>query len=252
MSKNSLIFGRALFTLVIIIIFGLIIINEKGGKIFLPKVTNKINDYINEKYNQIEKDIIIEKIDYNNKVFKAKIVSKHNNNLYFYIIYKNKKIYDTYKKDYIEGNSILNYLNKKIEKEINEKTNTKYKVYPIATLDKYTNNVKDNIIKEQELLSLKYYYLEKEITTDITSEKITNIITKYIKSNEENSIKPKYYKFIIINKNDSTNVIQISNITEEFVYIPNNEQIIKDILNKNNSILLEESKIKYKYLNEEE
>ena len=252
MNKNSLIYGRAIFTLIIIIAFGLIIINEKGGKIFLPKVTNKINDYINDNFTQIKEEIKIDKIDYKNKIFTAKIVSKNNKNLYFYIIYKDKKLNDTYKKDYTEGNSILKYLSNKIEEEIYEKTNIKYKVYPIATLDKYTDNVKNQIIKEKELLSLKYYYLEKEITIDLTNENIVNEITKYIKSNEENNIKPKYYKFIIIDKNDSTNVIQISNITEEFINNNNKEQLINEILNKNNSDLLKNSKIKYKYLNEEE
>lgn len=68
MSKNSLIYGRAIFTLIVIVAFGLIIVNEKGGKIFLPKATNKINNYINEKYSQIKEDISIEKIDYKNRI----------------------------------------------------------------------------------------------------------------------------------------------------------------------------------------
>lgn len=161
MNKNSLIIGRAIFTLFIIIAFGLIIVNEKGGKIFLPKATNKINTYIDENYNQIKEEIAIENIDYKNRTFTAKIISKQNKNLFFYITYKNKKIQDTYQKDYIEGKSILTYLNKKIEKEINDKTNIEYKVHEISTLDKYTDNVKEQIIKEENLLSLRYYYLEK-------------------------------------------------------------------------------------------
>ena len=93
MNKNSLIFGRAIFTLFIIIAFGLIIVNEKGGKIFLPKATNKINTYIDENYNQIKEEIAIENIDYKNRTFTAKIISKQNKNLFFYITYKNKKIH---------------------------------------------------------------------------------------------------------------------------------------------------------------
>ena len=88
MSKNSLIYGRAIFTLIVIVAFGLIIVNEKGGKIFLPKATNKINNYINEKYSQIKEDISIEKIDYKNRIFTAKVTSKKNKHLSFNITYK--------------------------------------------------------------------------------------------------------------------------------------------------------------------
>ena len=252
MNKNSLIIGRAIFTLFIVIAFGLIIVNEKGGKIFLPKITNKINAYIDEKYHQIKEETSIEKIDYKNQTFKAKITSKQNKNLFFYIIYKNKKIKDTYKNDYVEGNSLLTYLNKKIEKDIYDKTSIKYKAHEISTLDSYTDNVKERIIKEENILSLKYYYLEKEITTELSSKIIIEEISKCIKINTEKNITPKYYKFVIINKNDSTNVIEISNITEDFVNNNNNEQIITDIINKNKSQMINDSKIKYKYLNEEE
>lgn len=252
MSKNSLIYGRAIFTLIVIVAFGLIIVNEKGGKMFLPKATNKINNYINENYSQIKEDISIEKIDYKNRIFTAKVTSKKNKHLSFNITYKNKSIKDTYKKDYIEGNSLLTYLNKKNEEEILKKTNTNYKSHAITTLDKYTNNVKDEIINEKNLLSLKYYYLEKEITTDFKVENIINEISKNIELNTKNNITPKYYKFILINKTDTTNVIEIKNITEEFINNNKKEQIIKDIISKNDSQILKDNKIKYKYLNEEE
>lgn len=252
MSKNSLIYGRAIFTLIIIISFGLIIVNEKGGKIFLPKATNKINTYINENYSQIKEDISIENIDYKNRIFTTKVTSKQNKHLFFNITYENKSIKDTYKKDYIEGNSLLTYLNKKNEEEILKRTNSNYKSYAITTLDKYTKNVKDEIINEKNLLSLKYYYLEKEITTDFKAETIVNEISKDIELNNIKNITPKYYKYIIISKEDTTNVIEITNITEEFLNNNNKEQMIEDIINKNDSQNLRDSKIKYKYLNEEE
>ena len=101
------------------------------------------------------------------------------------------------------------------EEEILKKTNTNYKSHAITTLDKYTNNVKDEIINEKNLLSLKYYYLEKEITTDFKVENIINEISKNIELNTKNNITPKYYKFVLINKTDTTNVIEITNINAE-------------------------------------
>ena len=183
--------------------------------------------------------------------FTAKIVSKENKNLYFYITYKKRQIKDTYKKDFLEGNSLLNYLNNKIENEIYKKTNIKYnKVNAISTLDKYTNNVQKEIINENNLLTLKYYYLEKEIIIDNwEKESITNEIIKYIKINEENQINPKYYIFTIIDKKDKTKVLEISNINNTFITNNNKKQIIEDILNDNNSNLINDNNIKYEYLN---
>ena len=86
----------------------------------------------------------------------------------------------------------------------------------------------------------------------MSSKNIIDEITKNININTEKNITPKYYKIIIINKDDTTNVIEISNITENFLTNNNKEQIITDIINKNNSQLIKDSKIKYKYLNEEE
>ena len=57
-----------------------------------------------------------------------KITCKKNKDLYFYLTYKNGKITDTYKEDYLEGKSLLNNLNNKMTKEINNKTKDTYKI----------------------------------------------------------------------------------------------------------------------------
>ena len=250
MSKNGLILGRALFTLIVIVSFGIIILNEKGGSIFISKAKKNINAYIDENYNQIKDSISIESVKYKNRTFTTKIVSKDNKNLYFYIIYKNKKITDTYKKDYLEGKSYLTYIDNKLEDDIYNKTKQKCKVNAISTLDKYTEKVRENLMKENNLLSLKYYYIEKEIQINNWNAKnISDDITKFIYINLENNITPKYYKIIITDNKDVTKSIELSNITEDFIN-NNNEKLINDIITKNNSIELRNSKITYKYLNE--
>lgn len=250
MSKNGLILGRALFTLIIIVSFGIIILNEKGGTLFLSKAKNNINTYIDENYSQIKDNIKIESVKYKDRSFTAKIVSKDNKNLYFYITYKDKKITDTYKKDYLEGNSYLTYIDNKLEDTIYNKTNQKCKVKAISTLDNYTETVRENILKENDLLTLKYYYIEKELQiNEWNAKEISDEITKYISLNLSNNITPKYYRIIITDSKDVTKSIEISNITEEFIN-NNNEQTINDIINKNKSTELNNSKIEYKYLNE--
>ena len=45
-----------------------------------------------------------------------KVKNIKNKNHYFYIKYSNKKITDTYKEDYIQGKSLLNEIQKNLEK----------------------------------------------------------------------------------------------------------------------------------------
>lgn len=237
--------------LIIILSFGFIIINEKAEIIFSKKITNKVNSYINDNYKNIKNNIKIGKITYNNKVFKTKIISKENNNLYFYIYYTKGKITDSYKKDYEEGSTLLKHINKKLTKQINKKTNIKCITNSTTTLNKYTDKVKERIIKEDKLQSLKFYYIKNEIdleTWDKTN--ISNSIVDIISKMQKKEIYPKYYVFIINNTNEITKSIEINNIQEDFINNPNKEDIIKDILNNNNSKLLNDNNITFKYLNE--
>ena len=140
-----------------------------------------------------------------------------------------------------------------MEQDIRKKTSTSVKVSIISTLDKYTSLVQDKIITEDNLLELKFYNIEKDLTIkDWTSKEILTSISELVTKCQNNNITPKSYTFTITNSKDITQSIQISNITEEFINSKDNEQIINDILEDNNSKLVKNNKIKYKYLNEEE
>ena len=67
---------------------------------------------------------------------------------------------------------------------------------------------------------------------------------------QKKEIDPKYYVFIINYTNEITKSIEINNIQEDFINNSNKEDIIKDILNNNNSKLLNDNNITFKYLNE--
>ena len=253
MNKNKLIIQRSIFTLAIIIIFGLIIMNEKGGTLFSKKAKKNITEYVEEKYNSEINYLKIKSPTYNKKVFKSKIISKKNKNYYFYVIYHKGKITDTYKKDYLEGKSILNYLDKKLEKEITTKTKKKTTVHPISKLNNFTEQVQERIINEESLLELKYYYIEYELEIEKWDEKtITEKISNHLNIINKKKITPKYQNITIISKTDITKAIRINNITEELINNKMKNNIINDIINNNNSKLLKENKITYKYLNEEE
>jgi hypothetical protein len=172
-----------------------------------------------------------------------KVESKENENHYFYINYYNKKITDTYKKDYVEGKNLLMHIKKKLKKDINSKTNANCDIEITNTLDKYTSIVQERIIKEDNLLELKFFIVKKElIIDDWNEENITNKINKFI--DKFTDITPKSYTITITNKDDPTESIEIKNITDNV-----SKEIISDIINDKKSDLLKENKITYKYLN---
>lgn len=245
--QNKLILGRSIFLLFIIISLGLIIINEKKDQIFIPKVKEKINIYLKENYNE---NFSIDNIEYKNSKFIAKISSTINKNHYFYVTYSKRKIKDTYKEEYLKGKNLLNHIEKNLEQEINKLVNKPCSITINTTLDNYTDTVKEKIINEDNLINLKIYSINKELLIkNWNSSEITNYINNFIKEISSHNINPKYYKFIITNKNDITESFEISNITEDFLSNPYNNHIVNDILNNNNSNIIKENNIKYKYLN---
>ena len=251
--QRRLLFARNVFLFIIFVCFGVIIVTEKASGLLIPKVEKKMTEYLNTNYSELLSDIKSSEVTYDKTIYKMKVTSLDNKDLFFYIYYQDKKLTDTYQKDYVEGKKLLEKIKKDLEDSIRKKTNTSVKVEVLASLDQYTTRVKDRIIKEDNLLELKFYTIEKEIPiTDWNAKSITKSITELIEKFQDNKITPKSYKIIITNSKDVTEAIEISNITEDFITTKDNEQIISDILNNKNSKLIKENNIKYKYLNEEE
>ena len=46
-------FARSIFTFIIFVIFGIIICTEKGGHLLIPKIQEKINEYLTTNYKNI-------------------------------------------------------------------------------------------------------------------------------------------------------------------------------------------------------
>lgn len=247
--QKQLLFARSIFIFIILVAFGVIIVTEKAGGILIPKANEKIKDYINTKYKNEKDNFKLGKTTFKNTTYTMKVTNKENKNHYFYINYSHKKTTDTYKKDYVEGKTLLTYIKKNLKRDIEKETSTSCEIIILNTLDKYTTIVQNKIIKEDNLKELKFYNLKKEIiiknwNSKEISEKISNTITMY----KENNITPKNYIIIITNKDDVTNSIEIT-LNEEFINNSSQEKIISDIINDNNSKLLKENKITYKYLN---
>lgn len=239
--QKKLTLERGIFVVIVFVLLGIIVITEKFGNIMIPKATKKINTYIEDKYKNL--NLKTNKVTFKNTTYTMKVESKENKNHYFYINYYNRKITDTYKKDYVEGKNLLTYIKKKLKKEINNKTNANCDIEITSTLNEYTNIVKERIIKEDNLLELKFFIIKRELIIDNWDEEtITNKINNFLEKFED--ITPKSYTITITNKEDITESIEIKNITNKVT-----KEIISDIINNKKSDLLKENKITYKQLN---
>ncbi len=246
--QKKLLFARNIFFFLIMIAFTVIIMSEKKETILIPKITDKINQYIEENYNK--DNFNLGKVQYNNQKYSMKISSKENKKRYFYIYYSKKKITDTYQEDFIQGKSILSTIQKNIQKEIETKLKNHISVEITTTLDQFTESVQERIIKEDNLLELKIYNIKEEIIISNWNEKdITKTLETYLLKYKEHNINPKYFIITITDNQDITKSIEISNITLDFPNNQNKETIISDIINDNNSSLLKSNIITYKYKN---
>lgn len=245
--KIKLTIQMAIFFFIIFTIFSIIIIKEKTTNLLLPKIELKLNDYIMENYNDL--DIKKGKTIIENNAYRMKVMNKTNNNLYFYISYSNKKISDTYKKDYVEGKTILEHSNKLIEKIITKKTNITCNIKINNTYNNFSDKVKELILEEKNLESLKIYTLETEISSTWDKTSITSSITNIMTTLEKEKITPKNYTITITDKKDITKSVKITNLTTQNIENNNLDIIINDIINNEKTNILSENKITYEYLN---
>ena len=110
--------------------------------------------------------------------------------------------------------------------------------------------IQKRILREDNLVNLRIYNIEKVYKVDkIDNETISKIIKDEITSIENNNITPRTYKFTFTEKKDITNSLEISNITYKFINNESYNEIINDIINDNNSKLVKNAGIEYKYLN---
>lgn len=236
--------------LIVFVVFGVTIVNEKLSPLKIPKVTEKITQYINSTYKDILNDIEIQEVEYKELKYQTKIINKNNQNYYFYVYYQDKKLSDTYKDDYLKGKSILNYQKDNIVKNIKNKTKSTYKITMNKTLDKYTENMKEKILTSDKPESLKIYNLESNITVSKFDSKNISSTIKSLNDNFNNkNIIPKSYTFIVTDTEKEDLAIKISNITSETINSNDFINIINDIINNKKSNLINTYKIEYEYLN---
>ncbi len=232
--KTKLNLGMAILYLVIFVVFGIIIVNEKLTILIMPK----FEEYINNNYKEISHTIEYSSLQEENNKHYLIIENTSNKNLNFKITYSNNNFITTYQEDYIEGNSIITYLEEKHSTD-------DYKINIEKKLNEYTKEIQDKII-DDNFLDLSIYQINKDITLDnFTIEEITNIL---VNSQEEN-LNPSTHNFTITNNQNIVESIEINNLTTEVLNNPYFYLVITDILNNNKSDFITENNITFKHLN---
>ncbi len=246
-TKNKLTLYMGIFYLIIILLFGLIIINEKKSDFIIPKIRKKLISYTEEKYNN--KEFKYEKVKNKNEKYYLKVVSKLNNNLYFIVKYQDNKISDTYKKDYLEGATINKYMSKKmnnyIKKDITSSTDiyNKYEVEYNTKLNDCTNIVKEKILKEDYTLPIYTINIETKYYNFSNIKDIFLGISNYTK---KLNLNPKNYNITL---NNTENISKSMNLLIDNDIIVNNIDEVVIAITNNNQLLLNKYNIKLKYLN---
>lgn len=237
--------------LITFVFFGVIVVNIKMGSVLIPKIDKKLNNYINSEYKDIKDELKIEKTKYNQVkgTYQVKVKNKTNKKLYFTVTYNKKDITSTYQKDYVEGKTILTYLKTKYEQELNK--SKKYQNQTITfkrKLNKYTGNVKEKIINNDNIKDLPIYNLSTEIYINKWDQQVlNNEITKYYKYVTKLNYNPKEYEILISNNNNVEQSVKISKLTNNLI-INNTTEIINGIIN-NDKTIIQKYNINYQYMN---
>ncbi len=248
--QRKLTIGMAIFTFIVFISFGVILLNEKSAPYFAPRIEKKLINYINQKYKDEFDNFNIGKTKYTKTKYELKVESKENKNLYFIVTYYNKKITDTYKSDYKEGKSLITSITRITEKDLKNKYKQDFKIKNVKTLNKLNDQVKRHIIEKNEFRSLQIYTLETNIKTKWNSNEISSKIISLNDTLNKENINPKSYNIIIINSKNPVQSIKINNIKSEII---TNHTLLNDIISviikKEKSDILTDNNITYKYYN---
>ena len=245
---KKLMLGMTILFLITFIFFGTLVTTEKLAPYYTDKIKERFENYIKENYKEENNNLKIGKISYKNQQYKAKVSNKNNKDLYFTITYQNKEITDTYKKDYLEGKTLLNELEKNLEEKIKENTDQSVTISIPLSLDKYTNKIQENLINNN-LENTKIYDIEFTINSNIEITSIVNKIEEIVTELSSMNIYPNHYNITIKNRN---NKLTINNLTNNTIEKTTLTKIISDIITNNESDIIKTNNFCYQYTNKGE
>ena len=212
---KKLMLGMAILFFITFVSLGTLVVTEKLAPFYTDKIKERMTDYINEKYPTEKDNLKIGKITYQAQVYKAKVTNKKNDNLYFTITYQNKDIKDTYQKDYSKGKTLITTIEKNLEKKIKDNLNIETTISFPLTLNKYTNQIKENMINNN-LDNINVYDIELSIPAKLKAtniETIVNDINTTVTNLHSININPNHYT-INIKSDEERRMLTIYDLTD--------------------------------------
>ena len=243
--QNKLTLQMSLLFFVVFVFFGVVIVTEKLSPLKIPRVTQKIEVYLKDNYEDELDNLEMEKVTYKNLRYETIVKNKENEQLYFKIYYENKKITDTYKKDYLEGKTLIKAKEKEIQNNIKKKTKTVYKI-KLDKLNTYSESKQKELLTSKKPETLTLYNIESKVSVEkLNVDNIINVISIFYENANNKDITPKTFTFEITT--DKKN-LRIENIPRDIIESEELKTIINDIIKKKESKILDDYKISYEYL----
>ena len=179
---NRLMIGQALLFGLVIIFFGIIIVNEKVPSLKSKNVEEDINTYFEENYNDL--DVSKGNLEYNkdDNSFSITYYDKDYKELNFTITYLNNKITDNYKENYVKGKDVLKRASEDIldkYKDIFSNTNYENIKVEFKDLDEYSEAEVIDIL-EGNIYNTGYYSVSYYVKVDSLDEVyLNNLINSF-------------------------------------------------------------------------
>ncbi len=248
MSKNKLMLEMSIFAIFLFTACTFLVINEKKNEYLIPKIDQKLKEYVKEQYPNLTKEINIRKTTYHKKkaAYFMRIENKKNKDLYFIVHYKNKKITSSYKTDYLEGKTLLSKLENELEAQLRNKVNNKITLHFTQKLNEYNYSIYDRIISNDHIQELSIYNINAELeSNDFQINSLVTSISNFYHFINHEDYHPNYYQLRIIHSKNITKEIKLKFLNEKLI-TQNLEEIIEGIIQKNPTISSKFS-IKYEY-----
>ena len=242
--KDRLTYSMGFLFIFFLLSFAFIIMNEKINMKKLPDAKKKINTYIKSNYKN--ENIKIGKTEYITKCscYKTKVTNKENKDLYFTVTYKNKKLSNTYNKDYKKGRSLLNKIEKDLTKEfqnLNKKNNETFETLKIKInkdLDDFNPSIKEEIINSTNYKKLNIYEIEGEIlVNNWTFNDINTAIIVFNNAVQTQKFNPISYDFYITNPKQPGESFKIEDLKVSLIEESILNELIPAIKDNNKEIL---------------
>ena len=184
---HKLMIGQAIFTFIIILLFGFIIIHEQGNIFLRGNIKKQIEDYAQENFANHDLQASDLAYHFDNNSYSITYTDQTYPELSFQVSYKKKKIIDTYQQDYIEGKSVLEKRQKQLQEEWDKVfASTIYQVCTLsfAPLNQYS--------EDQQILLLTNHNLKDSHLYTVTCPTTDNIETLQLIAEKNKFYAQKY------------------------------------------------------------